>query len=175
MGMTRSFLNDVQDISEPVRDLILFGSAENIQPLHLADLSGHAILLFVLGIDCGSCKQLARILTGLRYEYAPEIEFIGVCIQNGCDEKLPEFASVTLASFPLTHSTNRDLCGSLGIPRSTWLYFPTIIAIDSRQRLRGVFAGKHEFFNNSTENLRVVLDELSSEVRLALERAEATQ
>ncbi len=174
MDVTRTFLTDEQVLSEPIRDLILLQSTEDTRPLHLADFSGRAILLFILGIDCGSCKHLAQLLTGLRYEYAPEIEFLGVCIQNGCDEKLTEFADATLTNFPLTHCTNRDLCSALGIPRSTWLYFPTIIAIDNRQRLRGVFTGQHELFNDTTTNLRTILDELSSEIRPVSERIEAT-
>ncbi|WP_216847017.1 redoxin family protein [Granulicella sp. L60] len=154
--------------------MILLPATEENTPLHLAGSGGRAVLLFVLGIDCGSCKQLARSLSELRYEYSPEIEFVGICIQNACEEGLAEFADETHTSFPLRHCTNRDLCNALSIPRSTWLYFPTLIAIDSQQQLRGVFTGQHQLFNDTAINLRMLLDELSPVVRSVSERVEAT-
>lgn len=169
MEMHRSLLNDPEPSAEPIRDLVLSPAMEEDAPLHLSGFSGRAVLLFVLGIDCGSCKQLARSLSELRYEYSPEIEFVGICIQNACDERLAEFADATHISFPLRHCANRDLCNAVSIPRSTWLYFPTLIAIDSQQRLRGVFTGQSELFNDTATNLRMLLDELSSAVSETVE------
>ncbi len=175
MNVLRSFLNYEQVSVAPISDLVLFSSMEGAQPLHLGDFSGKGIVLFVLGIDCGSCKNLARLLAQLRDEYSPEIEFIGVCIQNGCEEKLDEFAAATSTNFPLMHCTNRDLCAALRIPRSTWLYFPTIIAIDTHQHLRGVFTGQHQLFSDAPSNLRLVFDELSAIGKSSLNLAEVTQ
>ena len=166
-----NLLSEPTQAADPVRDLLLMHGTEAV---HLAEFKGRSILLFVLGVDCGTCKQLARTLSGLHDEYASDIEFFGICIQNAYEEMLPEFASAAAVNFPLTHCSNRELCESLHIPRSKWLYFPTLIFLDAQQRLRGLLTGKDRFFEDASTNLRAVLDTLLSESKSADERMEAT-
>jgi thiol-disulfide isomerase/thioredoxin len=166
-----SLLSEPTQAAEPVRDLLLIHDSKAV---HLAEFKGHPVLLFVLGVDCGTCKQLARALSALRDEYFPHIEFFGICIQNACEEMLPEFASATAVNFLLTHCSNREICEALHIPRSRWLYFPTVIFLDAQQRLRGLFTGRDKFFEDASTNLREALDTLLAESKSAGEQMEAT-
>jgi thiol-disulfide isomerase/thioredoxin len=165
-----SFLDKSTKSLGPIRDLTLSLHGPTIQSgpawdseLHLVALSGRVIVLFVLGIDCGSCKYLAGVLTNIRDRYQPQVEVIGICVQTGCQEKLADFAETADVKFRLAYCRTRDLSPALGISASIWLFYPTIIFVDQKQRLRAVFVGGHNFFLEPGTNIGVVLDELLSE------------
>jgi hypothetical protein len=44
-----------------------------------------------------------------------------------------------------------------------WLFYPALIFIDQEQRLRAVFVGKHDFFQDPAANIRNALDRLLRE------------
>ncbi len=151
------------------------GEAENNgTPLRLSSLKGSIVVLFVLGIDCGTCKYLAGALSNLHYEYAPDVFFVGLCVQHGCQERLMELNEAAGAAFPLASCPSRELCSVLRIPKATWLFFPTMIFLDQQQRLRGLFIGGDDFFLDAVGNTRELLDELQFEVRPAQACSEVT-
>jgi AhpC/TSA family len=138
------------------------GSGETTM-LPLASLAGHVIVLFVLGVDCGACRHLAGWLSEFGDEFKPDAEFIGVCVQSGCEERLEAFRAESGAKLTLAHCSTRQLYPALHIPPGTWLFYPTLIFIDNKQRIRGYFVGGDSFFENTQTNLQSVLDELLRE------------
>ena len=135
-------------------------NGENI--LSLSTLKGRSIVLLILGTDCSTCRRLASTLSEFGRRYAT-VAVVGICVQTGCGEKLPEFARSSEARFPLTYCSTRELCPALGISKLMWLFYPTLVFIDSEQRLRAVFNGKHNFFTDSEANLHTVFDQLAGE------------
>lgn len=131
--------------------------------LKLSRLAGRVVVILVLGVDCGTCKHVARFLSELRYEYSPEVEFLGLCVASGCEEQLPQFSIDNELRLPLGHCPTRDLCPALGIPRATWLFYPTLIFLDRQQRLRGLFISGDSFFDQLEVNVRASLDRLLAE------------
>jgi thiol-disulfide isomerase/thioredoxin len=131
--------------------------------LRLTTLAGRIIVLFVFGIDCGTCRHLAGMLSEIRKEYAPAAEFIGVCVQSGCGEKLEAFREQSGATLPLAACSTRELCPALGISPATWLFYPTFIFIDPEQRMRGFVVGGSEFFEDVETNLPAAVEGLLSE------------
>ncbi len=151
----------------PIADLALTvvrdgrgGMGQGVAPIQLAGLRDRVILLFVLGIDCGTCKHVAHQLSTLHAEYGDDVAVVGVCVQNGCEERFEEFDPRSEFSFPLAQCSTRDLCAALGVPKGTWLFFPTMIFIDPAQRLRGLFVGGDTFFEDFASNTREALDSL---------------
>jgi thiol-disulfide isomerase/thioredoxin len=128
--------------------------------LSLSSMKGFLTVLFVLGIDCGTCKHIAEALSNLQDKYAAEAKFVGVCVQFGCRERLADFQSATKGRFPLGYCRTRDLSPALGIPKATWLFYPTMIFLDRNQRLRGLFIGDDEFFKDVIVNTSEALDSL---------------
>ncbi len=98
------------------------GGAEG--ELSLASLTGRVIVLFVFGIDCGTCRHLAGMFSVLRKQYTPAAELVGICVQNSCDERLPAFRQASGTTMPLARCTTRELCSALGISPATWLFYP---------------------------------------------------
>jgi len=146
--------------------------------LSLSSLAGRVIVLFVFGIDCGTCKHLARLLSDFQDEFRPDVEFIGVCVQSGCEERLDEFRSGSGTRLKLAHFSTRQLCPALHIPPATWLFYPTLIFIDKQQRMRGYFVGGDSFFEDTPTHLRKILEELlgeqgEGEAPEAIEKVEA--
>jgi hypothetical protein len=176
--MSRTFLENVQ-AAQPIRDLALTlsESCQSREPgghtLCLSTLQGNLIVLLVLGVDCSSCRHVAGVLSGLRKEYS-SLEVVGTCVQTGCQEKLPDFAKSTDVQFPLGYCPTRELCAAIGIPASMWLFYPTLIFVDQRQRLRAVFVGKHDFFHDPATNIRAVLDQLIRETSQQVRQTEVT-
>src|SRR5882762_5249094 len=119
-NMSGLFL-DIWQSSRPIQDLALTlsesGQIERLagRTLSLSTLQGRLIVLLVLGIDCGSCRHVAGILSGIRTEYS-FLEVIGICVQTGCREQLPDFANSATVQFPLGYCSTRELCPALGIP-----------------------------------------------------------
>ncbi len=142
--------------------------------LCLSTLRGTVVVLLILGVDCGSCKHLARELSSLHHEYAPEVSFVGVCVQSGCRDRLTDFNQGAQAAFPLASVPSRELCPALGIPKATWLFFPTMIFLDREQRLRGLFIAGDEFFNDPINNTRAALDAIRLETASLQVCSEAT-
>ena len=133
--------------------------------LSLSCLTGRVIVLFVFGIDCGTCKHLAALLSDFRGEFTPEVEFIGICVQSGCEEKLEAFRAECGTELRLSHCSTRELCLALHIRPATWLFYPTLIFIDDKQRMRGYFVGGDSFFEDTPTNLRRTLEELLNKQR----------
>jgi thiol-disulfide isomerase/thioredoxin len=165
----RSLLMNTET-ARPIEDLALLVAAQadhssrfERAQLQVSFLRGRVVIFFVFGPDCGTCKYLASVLSILRQEYAEDLECIGVCVQTGCQERLSDFAQKADVRFPLTYSRTRELYPALGIPKATWLFYPTVIFIDREQRLRALFVGNHDFFKNPAENIRAVVEELISE------------
>jgi thiol-disulfide isomerase/thioredoxin len=131
--------------------------------LPLTTLAGRVVVLFVFGVDCGTCKHLASVLSDFHHKFAPHIEFIGICVQSGCEEKLETFRAAFGLKLPLAHCSIRQLCAALHIPPATWLFYPTLIFIDAAQRMRGYFVGGDSFFEDYPMNLPKVLEELLGE------------
>ncbi len=150
----------IDEIALPV----IAGSA-NREPvmLPLTTLAGRVVVLFVFGVDCGTCKHLAGLLSDFRREFAPQVEFIGVCVQSGCEERLEAFRVESGAKIKLAHCSTKQLYPALHIPPGTWLFYPTLIFIDKQQRMRGYFVGGDGFFEDTAANLRGVLEELFGE------------
>lgn len=156
--------------ASPIKDLTMQVAMSEVQvsasgqtQTRLSEWKGQVIVLFIFGPDCGTCKHLARIISNVRREYAHDIKCVGICVQTGCREKLADFAIQTHAAFPLTYCSTRELCPALGIPKGTWLFYPTVIFIDREQRLRGLFVGNHPFFAAPEFNVQGVLSELIAE------------
>jgi peroxiredoxin len=133
--------------------------------LALSSLIGRVIVLFVFGVDCGTCRHLSGVLSDLRREFSGSAECIGVCIQSGCEERLEAFRAESSLELPLAHSSTTQLCPALHIPRATWLFYPTLIFIDAKQRMRGYVVGGSSFFEDSAANLRKILEDLLHEQR----------
>jgi len=172
-----SLLINTEQLARPIKDLTLPVTAQaghSSPDLRLSQLRGRVIVLFVFGVDCGTCKHLAGVLSTLCQEHAQDVECIGICVQTGCQEKLSDFADKADVRFPLTYCPTRELCPALGIPKATWLFYPTVIFIDREQRLRAFYVGNHDFFNNPDKNIRAVLDELLAEVSQAEQEAEVS-
>lgn len=167
--MTRhNFLDKPAEKALPIKHLALpiVKRSKNGCALHstlpLSSLEGNVIVLLVLGIDCGTCRHVAGLLSNLQVEY-PIVRVIGVCVQTGCGEQLVSFRERAEVRFPLAYCPTRELCPALGIPTSMWLFYPTLIFIDQQQRLRAVFVGKHAFFEDPAANIRTALNELLAE------------
>jgi peroxiredoxin len=131
--------------------------------LALSSLAGRVVVLLVFGVDCGTCKHLANAASSLQSEFAGRVQFIGLCIQSGCEERLERFRAESGTEMPLGHCSTRQLCPALHIPPATWLFYPTLILIDSRQRMRGYVVGGDSFFKDCVANLRETLEALQSE------------
>ena len=172
--LNNSSRDHIEDLTLSIRDPDITQPGWGEASLRLSSLKGCAIVLFVLGIDCGTCKHVAGHLSSLNCEYAPEVSFLGVCLQTGCREKLAEFDRETRVSFPLAHCLTRELCPALGIPKATWLFFPTLIFIDQDKKLRGFFVGGDVFFDDVVANTRGVLDSLLLENPQVERRTEAS-
>jgi hypothetical protein len=121
------------------------------------------IVLFVFGIDCGTCRWLAGTLSKLRSTYLAEAEFVGVCVRSDCAAELVRFRHEAGAEFPLTHCRSRELCQAVGIPQGTWLFYPSLIFVDRQQRMRGFVVGGDEFFEDTETNLQAILHELAAD------------
>ena len=128
--------------------------------LSLSSLAGRVIVLFVFGIDCGTCKHLAALLSDFRGEFTARSEFVGICVQSGCEERLEAFRAESGTGLRLGHCSTRQLCSSLHLPQATWLFYPTLIFIDGKQRMRAYFVGGNSFFEDTPTNLRRTLEEL---------------
>jgi SAM-dependent methyltransferase/peroxiredoxin len=155
-----------RDVSKPIGELVLsLGSPGNqsAKPVKLSNYRGRVVVLLVLGVTCNSCRRVATVLSHALLQHSTEAAGIGICVQSGCGDRLEEFASPSEIRFPLTSCRLRDLCPALGIPSSTWLFYPTLIFIDQKQRLRGLFISGDPFFQNLEANLRSVLDQLVAE------------
>ncbi len=126
----------------------------------LSKFKGFPVVLFLLGIDCGTCKHIAESLSYLQEKYSWEARFVGICVQFGCGERLAEFRPAVQGRFPLGYCRTRDLCSALRIPKATWLFYPTMIFLDQNQSLRGLFIGRDEFFKDVVANTCEVLDGL---------------
>jgi thiol-disulfide isomerase/thioredoxin len=135
----------------------------NPSRLLLSSLAGRVIVVFIFGIDCGTCKRLANLLSEFRDEFKPDVEFIGVCIQSDCEERLEAFGAGSSTQLTLTYCPSRQLRPAFHIPSGTWLFYPTLIFIDNKQRMRGYFVGGDSFFEDTPANLRRVLEELLRE------------
>jgi hypothetical protein len=131
--------------------------------LALSSLAGRVIVLIVFGVDCGTCKHLVTAISDLRREFAGRVEFIGVCVQSGCEERLEIFRAEAGAELPFGHCSTRQLCPALHIPPATWLFYPTLIFIDDSQRMRGYVVGGDSFFKEGLSNLRETLEGLLTE------------
>lgn len=141
------------------RDLALSMVTEgSTQSILLSSLRGQVLVLFVFGIDCGTCKHLAGTLSRLQTDYLPEASFLGVCVQNACHERLSEFRQAALPTFLLASCRSRDLYDALELPKGTWLFYPTLVFIDQEQQLRGLFIGENTFFTDVDLNTRALLD-----------------
>src|SRR5215813_9761982 len=106
---TSIFSVNTEQIARPIGDLILpiavqadHSSLSARSGLQISLLRGRVVVLFVFGIDCGTCKYLSGLLSNICQEYAQAIECIGVCVQTGCQERLAEFAGKADVRFPLT-------------------------------------------------------------------------
>ncbi len=172
MQITKHCFSSNAELVKPIGDLTLqvtlpvsHDSLSKQTQLQLSTWKGRVIVLFIFGPDCGTCKHLARTLSSLSREYSRDIECIGICVQTGCRERLPDFAITADAIFPLTYCSTRELCPALGIPKGTWLFYPTVIFIDQQQRLRSIFVGNHEFFKDPEANIRLALGELIPETQ----------
>jgi hypothetical protein len=141
--------------------------------LRIQDLEGRVIVFLVFGVSCGTCKHLAGVLSDLSLEYS-DVKVVGICVQTGCSEQLQDFARNIKVRFPLGYCTTRELCPALGIPASMWLFYPTLIFVDQQQRLRAVFPGKHDFFQDPTTNIRAALDQMLGEASRQVQQAEVT-
>ena len=179
MQTTRHYFLLNADLAEPIEDLTLqvtipvsHDSLSKQTQLQLSAWKGRVIVLFIFGPECGTCKHLARMLSSLGQEHSRDIECIGICVQTGCREKLPDFAVAANTIFPLTYCSTRELCPALGIPKGTWLFYPTVIFIDRQQRLRSIFVGNHEFFNDPETNIRLALGELIPETSQSVREVE---
>ena len=152
-------------IDEIALQLIPSSTSGDAATLSLSSLTGSVIVLFVFGVDCGTCKHLVRTLSDFRSELHPNVEIIGVCVQSGCEERLEAFRSISGAELKLAHSSTRQLCLALHLPPATWLFYPTLIFIDHKQSMRRCFIGGDSFFDDSQANLRKTLEELLAEQR----------
>jgi hypothetical protein len=164
----------VGELALSVSDTQSAGVSAKESVIRLSSLEGSVVALLVLGIDCSTCKHVAKSLSSLHYEYRPEVSFVGVCLQSGCSDRLAEFNREAQAAFPLAHYTSRELRPALGIPNSTWLFFPTMIFLDRQHRLRGLFVGGDEFFKDVANHTRAVLDNLLLEPAAIETCSEAT-
>jgi thiol-disulfide isomerase/thioredoxin len=150
-------------IEEIALRLISDSTDDEPAELWLTNLAGRVVVLFVFGIDCGTCKHLARLLSDFRAEFAPQVEFIGISVQSGCEERLEAFRRESGTQLKLAHCSTRLLYPALHIPPGTWLFYPTLIFIDQKQRMRGYFVGGGDFFADTEVNLRMTLNELLRE------------
>jgi hypothetical protein len=157
--MSSGLLNSAQE--SPIvgsLELQLGGAqSEASRLLHSRD-QGRATVLLVFGIDCGTCKVLAGQLSSM--QQLSQVDCIGVCVQNGCADKLASFKEQLGLRFPLASCRQNELCRALCIPRSTWLFYPTLIFVDAEHRRRGYFVGGSSFYSNLDGNLRVAIEEL---------------
>ncbi len=164
---TLKLLNQERDITGSIGDvaLTLPGTGEEPESvLRLSSFQDRILVLLVLGVTCKHCKHVAIALSEILPEYASEVSIVGVCVQSGCAERLPEFAPGAEIHFPLAACRLRDLCPALGIAPSTWLFYPTLIFIDREQRLRGLFISGDSFFEDVEKNMRSALGQLLAEV-----------
>ncbi len=156
--MSCRLLNSAQDAQ--IVDPLELRLGDEAQTAERFPLPRRAMVILVFGVDCGTCKVLAGLLSDLQVEYAAEMDCIGICIQNGCGEKLLTFRDALGLHFPLASCRQHELCTALGIPRTTWLFYPTLIFLDVGHRLRGYFVGGSDFYTNTAENLRLAVSEL---------------
>ncbi|HZP04560.1 MAG TPA: TlpA disulfide reductase family protein [Terracidiphilus sp.] len=147
-------------IGELTLRLIAEASDQKPAILPLTSLAGRIVVLFVFGADCSTCKYLAGLLSEFHDEFKPDVEFIGVCVQSGCEERLEEFRATSNTRITLAYCPSREIRPALHIPPGTWLFYPTIIFIDEEQRMRGYFVGGSSFFENTAANLLGVLGQL---------------
>jgi hypothetical protein len=174
---TPSLSTNTNQLARPIADLALpiaMQAHDSSPHLQLSQLRGRVIIIFVFGVDCSTCRHLAGALSILRQERGPVVECIGICVQSGCQERLPDFASKADVRFPLTYCSTRELCPALGIPKATWLFYPTVIFIDQEQRRRAFYVGNHDFFKDPHKNIRAVLDELLTESLQIKQEAEVS-
>jgi thiol-disulfide isomerase/thioredoxin len=133
--------------------------------LPVSSLAGRVVVFFVFGADCGTCKHLAGLLSGICREFTREVEVIGIYPQTGAEERLEAFRAESGTELTLAHCSNRQLCAALHIPAGTWLFYPTLIFIDQAQRMRGFVVGGDSFFEDTLASLRRILKELAGEQR----------
>jgi peroxiredoxin len=159
----------VGDLCLPIA--VLGGNYRPIEgsQVRLSSLRGQVVILFVLGIDCGACKYVAGVMSKVSQEYARDVQVVGICVQTACEERLSSFGEGAAVQFPLTYSRSRDLCTAVGIPKGTWLYYPTVIFIDRELKMRAFFVGNHDFFHDTEQNTRSLVTALLSEARTATE------
>lgn len=150
-------------IEEIALRLISDSADDEPAELWLTNLAGRVVVLFVFGIDCGTCKHLARLLSDFRVEFSPQVEFIGISVQTDCEERVEVFRKDSGTHLKLAHCSTRQLYPALHIPPGTWLFYPTLIFIDQKQRMRGYFVGGSDFFADTAVNLRRILNELLRE------------
>lgn len=129
----------------------------------LSDFAGRALILLILGVDCGTCRNIVRILSDLQNQYPDDVACAGVCVHPGCRMKLDDFARNSGVDSHLGYAPLRDLCRALGISASTWLLYPTLIFIDHEQFMRGYVTTGDPFYENTEENLRGAFAQLASE------------
>lgn len=166
---TLKLLDQSRDVAGPIGDLVLPLDGPPDAPgssVRLSTLRGRMLVLLILGVNCKTCQHVATMLSMIRFEYSPEVDFFGICVQAECRDKLADFATGAEIYFPLTFCRTRELCPALGISVSTWLFYPTLIFIDQEQRLRGVFVAGDPFFTNVESNVRLALDELLAEASI---------
>jgi peroxiredoxin len=133
--------------------------------ISLEDLKGKVVVLEFFLTTCPHCQRSAQNIMTFYNELRPRgLEVVGVAIDAGANQLIPDFARKYGARYPLTVGNLGLLRTFADLPATARPYVPYVFLIDRKGMIRFEHPGEDQaFHSNEIQNMRAELEVLLKE------------